>query len=415
VLTAPFVALWCLLPGFLSEGPFQDLTLDQALAAAKNDNKVVMIDFFTTWCGPCKKLDKTTWTDADVQKWLAEQTVALRFDAEREVELAKKHHIDSYPTMLFLKPDGAEIDRIVGYKTPQEFLSNAKDALAGKNAVSRAKEKLIGHEEDPTRRDDYARELERAGRDEEALAEYLWCFDEGAKKRPSYSGVRLSFLLGSISDFGEKYPPATKALEDRRDAAEARLTAGSQSFDDVEVAVEINRALNASKRNLALYDRLKAAKPLPKELRIAFANELLSPLVEVRRYQDALDLFDEPEGFVRGRIEISSYIPRAAKNKEQEESEKFAQAMMRGQIVSQCADIYEAFLGTKKESLAAKVADRLIEFDPTGHTYSTLIASAVRAEAIDAAKALADRGLASLPDKEKREVTRAAKRIPAPK
>src|SRR6187397_2698165 len=118
-----------------AEGPFQDLTLDQALAAAKRDQKVVMIDWFTTWCGPCKKLDATTWKDAEVLAWLGAKAVALKIDAEKEVELAKKHRIGAYPTMLFLKADGSEIDRIVGYKTSKDFLSEAQDALAGKNAV----------------------------------------------------------------------------------------------------------------------------------------------------------------------------------------------------------------------------------------------------------------------------------------
>jgi thiol:disulfide interchange protein len=71
----------------VAEAPFQDLTFEAALAAAKRDNKVVMIDFFTTWCVPCKKLDKTTWKDADVQKWLGEKTVALKMDAEKQVEV----------------------------------------------------------------------------------------------------------------------------------------------------------------------------------------------------------------------------------------------------------------------------------------------------------------------------------------
>src|SRR5580765_4969291 len=87
------------------EGPFQELGFDQALAAAKKDGKVVMIDFFTTWCGPCKRLDKVTWADADVQKWLGEKTVALKIDAEKEAKLADRFDVHAYPTIVFVKAD----------------------------------------------------------------------------------------------------------------------------------------------------------------------------------------------------------------------------------------------------------------------------------------------------------------------
>jgi len=400
-----------------SEGPFQDLTVDQALAAAKRDKKVVMIDFFTTWCLPCKKLDKTTWTDPEVQKWLADNTVALRLDAEKESELAKKHRIEGYPTMLFLTPDGTEIDRIFGYKEPKDFLSQAKDALAGKNAVTRAKDKLVGHEKDPMRRSEYANELARAGRDEEALVEYLWCFDQGQQERPSYSGVRLSFLLSDIVRFGKRYPPAITALEERRDAAEAKLVEGSDSFDDATVAIAINGALNAKQRNLALYDRVRATKPLAAHVKIAFSDELLELLVEARRYQDALDLFDSPESYVTGRIKLSRFRPTPKEGQDEEMKKAMEQAdqYMRTELVSRCAKMYEALLGAAKKDVAAKVADDLIEFAPSGQTYSTLIASAVRAEVSDVAKSLADRGLTTLPENEKKTVERAAKKIPAPK
>src|ERR1700738_1368954 len=64
--------------------PFSEITFEDALKQASLANKVVMIDFFTTWCGPCKLLDKNTWTDTRVDALLAAKAVALRVDGERE-------------------------------------------------------------------------------------------------------------------------------------------------------------------------------------------------------------------------------------------------------------------------------------------------------------------------------------------
>ena len=68
--------------------------------------KVILIDFVTTWCAPCKKMDKTTWKDKKVRAWLGEKTVALKIDAEKEKKLAKDYRVEMYPTIVLLKADG---------------------------------------------------------------------------------------------------------------------------------------------------------------------------------------------------------------------------------------------------------------------------------------------------------------------
>ena len=110
---------------------FHALTLDQALEKAKTDGKVVMVDFYTVWCGPCKLLDQKTWTDDKVKEWLREKTVAVKFDAEKEEVLAEKYRIESYPTLLFVNPDGSELGRISSFVKPNDFLKRADQILAG--------------------------------------------------------------------------------------------------------------------------------------------------------------------------------------------------------------------------------------------------------------------------------------------
>lgn len=113
-----------------AEGVFQTLSLEQALQKAKADGKVVMVDFYTVWCPPCKLLDQKTWPDDKVQDWLREKTVAVKIDAEKEEALAAKYGITSYPTLLFVNPSGSELGRIKSFVNPEDFLKRAGDLLA---------------------------------------------------------------------------------------------------------------------------------------------------------------------------------------------------------------------------------------------------------------------------------------------
>ncbi|MBL8796569.1 MAG: thioredoxin family protein [Planctomycetia bacterium] len=110
---------------------FHALTLDQAQEKAKADGKVVMIDFYADWCGPCKLLDKKTWPDAKVQGWLRDHAVALKIDIDKDEAVAEKFKITSIPTLVFLKPDGTVVGKMVGFVKPEEFVERADAILSG--------------------------------------------------------------------------------------------------------------------------------------------------------------------------------------------------------------------------------------------------------------------------------------------
>ena len=87
-----------------------------------------MVDFYTDWCSWCKELDKNTYTDARVIN-RSEQFARAKVDGDARTDLTAKYNVKSYPTVLFLNPDGTEKHRVVGYKGPDEFLKDMNIAL----------------------------------------------------------------------------------------------------------------------------------------------------------------------------------------------------------------------------------------------------------------------------------------------
>ena len=99
-------------------------TLEEALAQAKKQDKLVFIDFWTTWCGWCKKLDHDTYTDPKIIASLNEHYVCLSVDAESKdgAPIARRYSVSGYPTLLFLTTDGLVRERAPGYKPPEKLL-----------------------------------------------------------------------------------------------------------------------------------------------------------------------------------------------------------------------------------------------------------------------------------------------------
>ncbi|WP_306590537.1 cytochrome c biogenesis protein CcdA [Geothrix sp. 21YS21S-4] len=93
---------------------------DGALAKAKAEKKLVLVDIYADWCAQCKELDEKTWPDAGVKQWIAQNAVAIRIDTDaRRKDLAGKLQIRSYPTVLLLDAEGRELRRILGFQKPE--------------------------------------------------------------------------------------------------------------------------------------------------------------------------------------------------------------------------------------------------------------------------------------------------------
>lgn len=102
---------------------------------AGKENKLVFVDVYTSWCGPCKRMAAEVFTRKEVGERFNTQFVNYQMDAEKgeAVAIAKKYRVNAYPTYLFLNSKGELVYRLTGYMESSLFLSQADIALQEAN------------------------------------------------------------------------------------------------------------------------------------------------------------------------------------------------------------------------------------------------------------------------------------------
>ena len=351
---------------------FESLSFQDALTKAEKEKKVVFIDFYTTWCGPCKMLDRSTFKDPKVISWLREKTVPIKIDAEIEVDLAKKYKVMGYPALVFVKPDGTAMNTLMGFQESSDLLENAQMILSGEDPMVKEKKEFVEKKaDDPSSRMGLAEILVKEGKHEEALEEYLWCYDKGHIENPAFIGVRGSFLLSNIVRLGRKYPPALEALKSRREALFEKLKSG---LADKAVAVDfanLNRTLGESNKTLAFFDTMSKDD----EMRQILAKPVFSLLLEKKRYADIQENTDLPAG-VEGVFKMYERMKENMKNaKSRMPSEEVAR-LQASFAVKRSSDYYQVYLGLKKRPEAAVLAQRILALDQGADTYNELARNA---------------------------------------
>lgn len=122
------------------------MSMNEALAAQKKNPKKIFMDAYTEWCGPCKLLDKNTFTNKDVIAFLNKNYYPVKFNAEGTEKInyqnrlfenpgydpdrkgrnsmhdfARAMKISGYPSLVFFDEKGNLIGPIPGYRTPHQL------------------------------------------------------------------------------------------------------------------------------------------------------------------------------------------------------------------------------------------------------------------------------------------------------
>jgi thiol:disulfide interchange protein len=121
-------ALFFFAPGsFAAEEITWSHDLTASLAQAKKENKLVFVDFYTEWCGPCKALDRDTFHDAKFVQVMSKDFIAVKLDAEHDgLTAAQQQDVSAYPTGLVFSANGKVVKRFVGFMSAPKYAAALK-------------------------------------------------------------------------------------------------------------------------------------------------------------------------------------------------------------------------------------------------------------------------------------------------
>lgn len=143
----------------------QDLNWAQIKEKAKKENKYIFVDTYTTWCGPCKQMEKEIFTQQKVGDFFNKNFLNVKVQIDRtkkDTEEIKKwyndaksientYKINSYPTYLFLNPNGNLVHEIIGgSENAEEFIEKASAALNPETQYCNLKQEFINGNRDTT-------------------------------------------------------------------------------------------------------------------------------------------------------------------------------------------------------------------------------------------------------------------------
>lgn len=130
---------------------FQELPFKDIIAKAKKEKKLVFIDAYASWCGPCKMMEKNVFPQKSVKEYFNTNFINARFDMEKGEgrDLATKYGVRSYPTYLFLNGEGELVSRNTGYMEESMFVAMAQDINSQGSKKGSLKDRFAKGEKDP--------------------------------------------------------------------------------------------------------------------------------------------------------------------------------------------------------------------------------------------------------------------------
>ena len=141
-------------------------TWAEAQEKAKAEEKLIFVDAFAVWCGPCKRMAASVFPQEKVGSFFNANFINLKIDMEKaeNAEFAGKYPVSAYPTLMFLDGSGKVVQKAVGAKDADQLLEFAQKVLGRADKSADYEKQYAEGERDPKFLLDYVRALNAAGK-----------------------------------------------------------------------------------------------------------------------------------------------------------------------------------------------------------------------------------------------------------
>jgi thiol-disulfide isomerase/thioredoxin len=210
-------------------------TWAQALEEAKSQKRVIFVDAYAVWCGPCKRMSSQVFPDKQVGDFFNKHFVNLKIDMEKSenVDFASKYPVGSYPTLMFIDETGKVVLKDVGAKGVDALLELGKKALGADNKSVDYTKKYEAGERSAQFIHDYVVELNKASKPSlKIVNDYLKTAkpeDAEITKKIIFEGTTeadsrvFNLMVGELSAYRKEY--SNERVEAKiKQACDATLT-----------------------------------------------------------------------------------------------------------------------------------------------------------------------------------------------
>ena len=374
--------LLCSLASFgnTDEVPFTELSFEETTQKAFSLEKLVFVNFYSDSCQRCEEMHRTTFKDPKVLAWFDEHAIPVSVNVTRRTALAQRYfpvlpgEIWEPPELAFviISSTGDYLTLWIGYANPARLISLGNAVLNSPTNVEKVREVMVDSGSyDPMSRMALADAYVIWGRYEDALREYLWCFDVGPTVDLIFIGTRAAYLIGKIHDLAKVYPDAYEALLDRRDALFYAILVGGKDYE-ISTFTQLNKKLGDRELIIRLYQELKQDK----RKRTRALNSLVEKNIDLFVVRELYDqIVSNVDLVTKAKHEIVFMQIDLEKYQSRPES---LHALIKDQLRKKLAMYYLVFLATSQEEKAQEMAGLLLEAVGDAASYHELADTGLR-------------------------------------